>query len=59
MNIGLRVILIGVAALLFVLAVFLEDNFQDLLALGLAALAIGLIIDEVGIGVGRVGPDRD
>jgi hypothetical protein len=59
MNIGLRVILIGVAALLFILAVFLEDNYADLLALGLAALAIGLIIDEVGIGTRRIGVDRD
>jgi hypothetical protein len=51
----LRVIAIGIAALLFILAVFMEDNYADLLALGLAALAIGLIIDEVGLGTRRFG----
>jgi hypothetical protein len=55
MNIGLRVIAIGIAVLLFILAVFMEDNYADLLALGLAALAIGLIIDEVGLGTRRFG----
>lgn len=50
MNLGPRILFIGLAAVLFVLAVFMEDNYSDLLALGLAALAVGLIIDEVGVG---------
>lgn len=56
MNFGPRILAIGLAAVLFVLAVFMEDNYSDLLALGLAALAVGLIIDELG--VGRFGPGR-
>jgi hypothetical protein len=48
--------LIGLAAVLFILAVFIDDNYADLLALGLAALAVGLIVDELGIG--RVRTDR-
>jgi hypothetical protein len=50
MNLGPRILFIGVAAVLFILAVFLDDNYFDLLALGLAALAVGLIIDELGVG---------
>jgi hypothetical protein len=50
MSLGPRILFIGLAAVLFVLAVFSEENYADLLALGLAALAVGLIIDEVGIG---------
>jgi hypothetical protein len=50
MNLGPRILFIGVAAVLFILAVFIEENYADLLALGLAALAVGLIIDELGIG---------
>jgi hypothetical protein len=50
MNLGPRILFIGVAAVLFILAVFIEENYADLLALGLAALAVGLIIDELGVG---------
>jgi hypothetical protein len=50
MTLGPRILFIGLAAVLFVLAVFIDDNYSDLIALGLAALAVGLIIDEVGIG---------
>jgi hypothetical protein len=56
MNIGPRILLIGLAAVLFVLAVFMDDNYFDLLALGLAALAVGLIVDELGFG--RIGAAR-
>ena len=58
MSIGPRILLIGLAAVLFILAVFIDDNYADLLALGLAALAVGLIVDELGIGRGRFGTDR-
>jgi hypothetical protein len=57
-SIGPRILLIGLAAVLFILAVFIDDNYADLLALGLAALAVGLIVDELGIGRGRFGTDR-
>jgi hypothetical protein len=57
-SIGPRTLLIGLAAVLFILAVFVDDNYADLLALGLAALAVGLIVDELGIGRGRFGTDR-
>jgi hypothetical protein len=50
MSLGPRILFIGAAAVLFVLAVFMDDNYFDLLALGLAALAVGLIIDELGVG---------
>jgi hypothetical protein len=56
MSLGPRILFIGLAAVLFVLAVFIEDNYADLVALGLAALAVGLIIDEVGLG--RLGSRR-
>jgi hypothetical protein len=49
---GLRVPLIGLAVVLFVIAVFTEERSSDLIALGLAALALGLIVDELGIGRG-------
>lgn len=58
MSIGPRILLIGLAAVLFILAVFIDDNYADLLALGLAALAVGLIVDELGIGRGRFGTTR-
>jgi hypothetical protein len=57
-TLGPRILLIGLAAVLFILAVFIDDNYADLLALGLAALAVGLIVDELGIGRGRFGTDR-
>jgi hypothetical protein len=50
MSLGPRILFIAAAAVLFLLAVFMEENYADLLALGLAALAVGLIIDELGIG---------
>ena len=52
MRFGLRVPLIGLAVVLFVIAVFTEERSSDLIALGLAALALGLIVDELGIGRG-------
>ena len=50
MSLGPRILFIAAAAVLFILAVFMEENYADLLALGLAALAVGLIIDELGLG---------
>ena len=50
MNLGPRILFIAAAAVLFLLAVFMDENYFDLVALGLAALAVGLIVDELGIG---------
>jgi len=50
MNIGLRVILLALAVILFVLAVFMEENWDDLVALGLAAFAGGWLVEDLGFG---------
>jgi hypothetical protein len=48
MNLGLRTILLLVAVVLFVLAVFSDENYPDLLALGLAAFAGAFLSDAMG-----------
>ena len=62
MNFAPRSILLIVAILLFVLALLLDDNWSDLVALGLAAFAASFVVDEVvgarGIGT-RTTRDRD
>jgi hypothetical protein len=50
MNLGLRAILLGVAILLFVIAVFSDSSYADLIAWGLAATAAALLVEEVGLG---------
>ncbi len=50
MNFGLRVLLLLVAAVLFLIAAFNDENYGDLLAIGLALLSFGLIVDELGVG---------
>ncbi len=54
MNFGLRSILILAAVVLFVLAIFIDDNYPDLLALGLAAFAASFVADEFMGGRGLV-----
>lgn len=60
MHFGLRSILLVVAIVLFVLAVILDENAFDLLALGLAALAGSLLVDDLGLerGLGGRRPVR-
>jgi hypothetical protein len=60
MNIGLRSILILAAVILFIIAIFVDENWTDLVALGLAAFAASFVADDFvgGGGFGRVG-DRD
>jgi hypothetical protein len=59
MNIGVRSILILVAVVLFLIAIFVDENWSDLVALGLAAFAASFVADEfVGGSVGRR-VDRD
>ena len=48
MNLGLRTILLLAAVVLFVIAVFSDENYADLLALGLAAFAGAFLSDAMG-----------
>ena len=48
MNMGLRTILLIVAVVLFVLCVFWDERYADLLALGLAAFAGAFLSDALG-----------
>lgn len=48
MNLGLRTILLLVAVVLFVVAVFSDKNWSDLVALGLAAFAGAFLSDAMG-----------
>ena len=48
MNLGLRTILLLAAVVLFVLAVFWEENYADLVPLGLAAFAGAFLSDAMG-----------
>jgi hypothetical protein len=50
MNIGLRGLLFLLATILFVVAALNDDNFSDLVAVGLAVLAGGFLVEETGIG---------
>jgi hypothetical protein len=48
MNMGLRTILLLVAVVLFVLAVFWDERYSDLLTLGLAAFAGAFLSEALG-----------
>jgi hypothetical protein len=48
MNLGFRTILLIAAVVLFVLAVFTDENWADLVALGLAAFAGAFLSDAMG-----------
>lgn len=45
---GLRGLLLIVAVILFVIAVFSDSNWSDLVAWGLAASAAALLVEEMG-----------
>ena len=47
--IGLRGILLAVAVVLFVIGVFSEERYSDVIALGLAATAAALLVEELGM----------
>jgi hypothetical protein len=55
MNIGLRGLLFLLATILFVVAALNDDNFTDLVAVGLAVMAGGFLVEETGFGrmIGR------
>jgi len=48
MNLGLRTILLLVAVVLFVVSVFSDTRWPDLIALGLAAFAFAFVTDALG-----------
>ena len=50
MNFGLRTILLLVAVILFVIAVFSDTNYSDLLAWGLAAFAASFLVGDANLG---------
>ena len=47
--IGLRGILLALAIVLFVFAVFAEERYPDLIARGLASTAAALLVDDLGL----------
>ena len=47
-NFGVRTLLLLLATIVFVLAVFVEDDYADLLAWGLAALAFSFVLADIG-----------
>jgi uncharacterized PurR-regulated membrane protein YhhQ (DUF165 family) len=47
-NFGVRTLLLLLATIVFVLAVFVEDDYADLLAWGLAALALSFVLTDIG-----------
>jgi hypothetical protein len=61
--IGLRGLLLALAVILFVIAVFSDARYGDLLALGLAATAAALLTEDMGwntrFGTRRCGPGFD
>jgi hypothetical protein len=54
MNITVRTILLAAAVVLFVLALLMDDNWSDFVAIGLAAFAGAYLVDDLGVG-GRIG----
>jgi hypothetical protein len=48
MTFGLRTILLLVAVVLFIVGVFAEENYADILTLGLAAFAGAFLSDALG-----------
>ena len=47
-NYGVRSLLLLLAALLFILAVFDEDNWTDFVGSGLAVFAISFLLADIG-----------
>ena len=58
MNFGLRTILLLAAVVLFVLALLMDDNWTNLVALGLAAFAGAFLSDALGYADRSFGGDR-
>lgn len=58
MNLGLRTILLLVAVVLFVIAVFSDTRWPDMIGLGLAAFAGAFLSDAMGWADRTVGNTR-
>ena len=50
MNIGLRGLLFLLATILFIVAALNDDNFTDLVSIGLAIFALAFVVEETGFG---------
>jgi hypothetical protein len=55
MRFTLRTILLLAAVVLFLVALLSDENYSDLLALGLAAFAGAWLVDELGFGARTFG----
>lgn len=58
MNLGLRTILLLLAVILFVIAIFSDTRWPDMMALGLAAFAGAFLSDAMGWADRTVGSTR-
>ena len=47
-NFGVRTLLLLLATIVFVLAVFVEDDYFDLIAWGLAAISASFLLADLG-----------
>jgi hypothetical protein len=47
-NFGIRTLLLLAATIVFLFAVFSEDDYGDLIAWGLAALALSFVLGDIG-----------
>ena len=47
-NFGVRTLLLLLAAIVFILAVFSEDDYANLLAWGLAAVSLSFLLGDMG-----------
>jgi hypothetical protein len=58
MNLGVRTILLAAAVVLFLIALFSDENYADLLALGLLAFAGAFLAEGLGWGDRTFGTTR-
>jgi hypothetical protein len=49
-NFGLRGLLLILATILFIVAALNDENFTDLLSVGLAVFAAAFVVEETGFG---------
>jgi peptidoglycan/LPS O-acetylase OafA/YrhL len=47
-NFGVRTLLLLLAAIVFILAVFSEEDYANLLAWGLSAIALSFLLGDIG-----------
>jgi hypothetical protein len=58
MTLSIRVLLMLLATILFIVAALNNDNFGDLVAIGLACFAGAFVLEETGIGARLMGGRR-